>query len=197
MTDDPVSVAARAAASHLAAQYGPGLTAEVEAALHTRGTRHRPEQYFDPVSLGSLIVSIASLAWTIYTGLKAKTANPAPEVLTRAVRVELRTRSENSTGAEDKITEVVVTEIIRTVLDLDRITALPRNAGKSKEPLSGRRHGPASQSDICRDLGVIDPVARLRRRTSADGRGQPTMSTDQWLGQPMSCANGSQAAAGC
>lgn len=115
MTDDPVAAAARAAAGHLATQHGPVLAAEVEAALHARGTGHRPDQYFDPVSLGSLIVSIASLTWTIYTGLKNKTPNPAPEVLARAVRVELRTRGDNAQASQeqDKVTEIVVTEIIQ------------------------------------------------------------------------------------
>ena len=117
MTDDPVTAAARAAAMHLSAQYGPGLAAEVESALHARGTEHRPEQYFDPVSMGSLIVSIASLAWTIYTGLKQKTPRPPLEVLARAVRVELRTRGENALASQDKIIDVVVTQIIQATDD--------------------------------------------------------------------------------
>lgn len=114
MTGDPVAAAARATAIKLATQYGSGLTADVEAALHARGTEHRPEQYFDPVSLGSLIVSIATLAWTIYTGLKTKTARPTPEALARAVRVELRTRGDHDSGHTDNVTDVVVTEVIRT-----------------------------------------------------------------------------------
>jgi hypothetical protein len=117
MTDDPVAIAARATAGHLGARYGPGLAAEVEAALHARGSEHRPEQYFDPVSLGSLIVSIASLAWTIYTGLKQKTPNPAPDALARAVRVELRTRGDDATASHDQVADVVVTEIIRVAGD--------------------------------------------------------------------------------
>ncbi len=117
MTDDPVAATARAAAGQLAAQYGPGLAAEVEAALHARGTGHRPEQYFDPVSLGSLIVSIADLAWTIVAGLKTKTPNPAADVLARAVRVELRTRDDTAIASQDKVTDVVVTEIIQAADD--------------------------------------------------------------------------------
>jgi hypothetical protein len=113
MTDDPVAVAARATAASLANQHGPGLAADVEAALYARDTDHRPEQYFDPVSLGSLIVSIASLAWTIYTGLKKKTPQPAPDAFARAIRVELRTRGDTAEEHQDTITEVVATEIIR------------------------------------------------------------------------------------
>ena len=117
MTDDLVTAAARSAADRLAAQYGPQLAAEVESALHARGTEHRPEQYFDPVSMGSLIVSIASLAWTIYAGLRAKTPNPTPDVLARAVRVELRTRGDAASSSQDKVADVVVTEIIRAAND--------------------------------------------------------------------------------
>jgi tetratricopeptide (TPR) repeat protein len=111
MTDDPVATAARAAAGHLAAQYGTGLEAEVESALYARGSERRPEQYFDPVSLGSLIVSIASLAWTAYTDLKKRTAKPTADVVSRTVRVTLRERERAATP--DHIVDVVVTEAIR------------------------------------------------------------------------------------
>jgi hypothetical protein len=116
MTGDPVAAAASAAAARLEGQHGPGLAADVERALHTRGTELRPERYFDPVSLGSLIVSIASLAWSIYIGLKQKAANPAPDVLARAVRVELRTRGD-AAASQNEVTDVVVTEVIRAADD--------------------------------------------------------------------------------
>jgi len=63
----------------------PGTAVEVEAELHQPG--RRPAQYLEPISLGALIVSVASLAWTVYTDLKTKTANPAPEVIARTIRV--------------------------------------------------------------------------------------------------------------
>jgi len=116
MTDDPVVAAARAAVGHLATRHSPTLEAEVESALHTRGSERQPDQYFDPVSLGSLIVSIASLTWSIYIGLKQKTLNPTPDVLARAVRVELRTPGD-ATASQNEVTDVVVTEIIRAAGD--------------------------------------------------------------------------------
>jgi hypothetical protein len=61
---DPAADAARSAAVILAPDLGPQLPAEVEAALAARDTRQRPDRYLDPVSLASLIVSIATLAWT-------------------------------------------------------------------------------------------------------------------------------------
>ena len=71
---DPVADAARSAAVILAADLGPSLPAEVEAALAARDTQQRPDRYLDPVSLASLIVAIATLAWTIYTTTGAPAA---------------------------------------------------------------------------------------------------------------------------
>jgi len=113
---DPISAGARAAVKRLTSDYGSGLAADVEAALHTRGLEQRPERYIDPVSLGSLIVSIATLAWTVYADLKKKAANPAPDVVARAVRVELRNRDDAS-SASSEITDVVVTEVIKAAED--------------------------------------------------------------------------------
>jgi hypothetical protein len=108
---DVVNVAARAAAERLAPDFGPELVPDVEAALSVQGSA-RSEQYLDPVSLGSLIVSIVGLAWTIYTDLRKKSADPAPEV-TRVIRIELIERGEEDLVKRDKITEAVVAEVIR------------------------------------------------------------------------------------
>jgi len=113
---DPVADGARAAAERLAPGYGPGLAADVEAALHTREAEQRPERLFDPISLGSLIVSIATLAWTIYTDLKKKTPSPAPDVVARTVRVELRKQSDTA-AVPGEITDVIVTEVIKAAQD--------------------------------------------------------------------------------
>ena len=114
---DPITAGARAAAQRLAPQYGPGLAADVEAALHTRDLEQRPERYFDPITLAALIVSIATLAWTIYTDLKTKTPSPAPDVVARTVRVELRKRGNADLASPEQITDVVVTEVIKATED--------------------------------------------------------------------------------
>jgi uncharacterized membrane protein YebE (DUF533 family) len=116
---DAISAAARAAAGHLAAEYGPGLAADVEAALHAREIAQRPAQYLDPVSLGSLIVAIATLAWTIYADQRKKTPEPPPGPVARHVRAELRQHSSSTTSQQetDRITEIVVTEIIQAARD--------------------------------------------------------------------------------
>jgi hypothetical protein len=112
VTGSPVERAARAAAQRLAAGHQPGLDAEVEAALHARGAQQRPEQYFDPISLGSLIVSVATLAWTVYKDLRNKTAKPAPAVVERRVRIELPASDPAQAAERDQVIEVVVDEIV-------------------------------------------------------------------------------------
>ncbi|MFI6501565.1 hypothetical protein [Nonomuraea typhae] len=112
---DPAAEGARAAARHLAAQHGPALVTDVEAALHARDTSRRPDQYLDPISLGSLIVSVAALAWTVYTDLKKKTDTPSADVITRTVRAELR-RTRTVTVQDDEIIAVTVQETL-TILD--------------------------------------------------------------------------------
>jgi serine/threonine protein kinase len=113
---DPVSMGARAAAERLSPEYGPGIVGDVEAAL-TRGLEQRPERHDGTVSLGSLIVSIATLAWTIYIDLRKKTPNPASDVVARSVRVELRKRGDTDTTSSDHISDVVVTEVINAAGD--------------------------------------------------------------------------------
>jgi hypothetical protein len=125
---DLIAIAARAAADRLATEHNSGLAADVEAALQGRGTTQRPNQYLDPVSLGSLIVAIATLAWTIYSDQRRKTREPPPELIARHVRAELR-RESNTYGEEiDRITEIIITEIIQADRDL-RLPYLPA-AGK-------------------------------------------------------------------
>jgi hypothetical protein len=119
---DPAAVAARSAAAILAAELGPGLPAQVEAALAARGGQQRPDQYVDPVSIGILVVAIATLAWEIYRDKhKDKhAAGPAqPSVIARQVRIALRERDVAVPPGTERITEVVATEIIRYASEED------------------------------------------------------------------------------
>ncbi|MEV5975127.1 hypothetical protein [Streptomyces sp. NPDC051921] len=110
---DPVARVARAAARRLP---GEGLAADVEAALHGRdGAAGRaPERFLDPVSLGSLVVAVAGLGWTVYTDLRRRTAEPDRDAVVRRVRVQLD-RADEAPALEpaerDRIIEVVVEEI--------------------------------------------------------------------------------------
>jgi hypothetical protein len=110
---DPAADAARSAATILAPDLGLNLPAEVEAALAARDAERRPDQYFDPISLASLIVSIATLAWTIYNDQRKHTPDPPSSSVARQVRIKLRDRDTNLPPGTEHITEVVATEIIR------------------------------------------------------------------------------------
>jgi hypothetical protein len=114
---DPVAPIARAAAARLAADHGPALAIDVEAALAGRGSAQPPQRYLDPVSLGSLVVSAATLAWTVYTDLRAKTRSPSRDVLTRTVRVRLDTADAVDALTRDQVIDVVVDETVQTEQD--------------------------------------------------------------------------------
>jgi hypothetical protein len=112
---NPVSRVARAAARELAADHGPEVSAQVEAALHAWRTDQRPTQFFDLVSLGSLIVSTAALSWTVYKDLRAKSAKPTQGAVAVEVRVELPPSDHVSQDDRDRVIEVVTTETVRDV----------------------------------------------------------------------------------
>jgi hypothetical protein len=130
---DPAAQAARAAAATLAPDLGPSLPAAVEAVLAARHTSHRPDHYLDPVSLASLIVSIATLAWTIYNDQRGHTPDPKPDAIERQVRITLREQDIALPTGTEKIIEVVSTEITRHAIppqSARRTTPLPRPLGR-------------------------------------------------------------------
>jgi putative transposase len=86
-----------------------GIAKDIKPA--TRESPSAPPQYADPIALASLIVAIASLAWTVYTDLRKRTAQPKAEVVARTVRVIQH--DQGQADAPDHIVEVVVTETIR------------------------------------------------------------------------------------
>jgi hypothetical protein len=57
-----------------------------------------------------LVVSIASLAWTVYTDLKKQTPRPDPEVLKRRLRIEAELPEQISTADRDRVLTVIVEE---------------------------------------------------------------------------------------
>jgi len=110
----PIEHSARAAAQRLADQYGPGLPVDVEAALHTRGATQRPERYVDPISIAGLIVSIATLAWTVYNDLRTKAPEPSPAVVARTIRVQLSGTGGLDPAQRDRIIDIVVEKTVQT-----------------------------------------------------------------------------------
>jgi hypothetical protein len=109
MSSDPIATTARAAAQRLAADYGPHLPGQVEAALYER----HGERYIDPVALGGLIVAVATLAWTVYTDLRDRATKPDPETIARAVRVRLDHPATVDVAVRDNIIAIVVDETTR------------------------------------------------------------------------------------
>lgn len=114
---DPAAQAARSAAAILASDLGASLPAQVETALAARGNQQRPDQYLDSVSLASLIVSIATLAWTIYSDQRTRRdqhdPGPPADVIARQVRITLRDQDIQLPPGTERITEIIATEITR------------------------------------------------------------------------------------
>jgi len=128
---DPAAEAARSAAAILAPEFGPSLPAEVEAALAARGMQHRPDRYLDPVSLATLIVAIANLAWMIYNDQRNHTPDPPPSSIARQVSITLRNQDATPPPGTERITEVVATEITRHASSPGRPGPAPRAAGRT------------------------------------------------------------------
>lgn len=106
-----VEQAARAAARDLVPEYGEQVEAQVEAALHSTGEDNAPDQYFDPVAVGGLIVAIATLAWTIYNDMRSRGEKPTREGVARITR-DHRRKKVSLTAGDLKIIETVTTEVI-------------------------------------------------------------------------------------
>jgi tetratricopeptide (TPR) repeat protein len=108
MTEIAVRRVARVTARRLADELDPGLRTQVEDALEARDGGVRPEQYFDPETLGSLIVSAATLAWTIYMDRREKKPKPTPKVMVTMVDSELTLSDRIRPEQRARIIEVVV-----------------------------------------------------------------------------------------
>ncbi|GAB3651822.1 hypothetical protein GCM10027589_08880 [Actinocorallia lasiicapitis] len=108
-----IQQAARATAARLAPEHGPRLVADVEAALHSPDGAPGRGQYLDPISLGSLIVSVAALGWTVYQDHKNKHHQAPPtHVITRVVRLEL-----DETGTVQHLTVEQRDQIIQSTVE--------------------------------------------------------------------------------
>lgn len=128
MADDPVAEIARAAARRLAPELGKDVETKTEAALYARDSRRGQEQY-DPISIGILIVGIATLAWMVYSDHRKTAPDASPAAIERVVRNEVR-REVEITPNSVRITDVVVQEIIdkhRGLLGM-KLTRLTRQA---------------------------------------------------------------------
>ncbi|MYV55431.1 hypothetical protein [Streptomyces sp. SID3212] len=87
---DVIEQGARAAAQRLTTPHTPELADDVEVALAARDATHTPDQYSDPVAIGSLVVSVASLVWMVYNDIRSRSAASATaDAVARRVRQRL------------------------------------------------------------------------------------------------------------
>lgn len=111
---DPVDDVARAAAERLATEATPNLLMDVDAALLTLAAEEQRETYvIDPISLGSLIVAVATLAHAVYADLRKQTPRPSPEVVARTIRVRVRDSDATDGAQRDRVIDIVVDETVR------------------------------------------------------------------------------------
>ena len=106
----PAADAARSAAAILAPDLGHSQPSQVEVAL---AARQRAGRYLDPVSLASLIVAIATLAWTIYNDQRKHTPNPPADSIERELSITIREQEIVLPPGTERITEIIATEITR------------------------------------------------------------------------------------
>lgn len=115
-TADPrVRRAARAAARRLAHEVSPSLPAQVEDVLAARGGDRPPDHFaIDVVALGSLVVSAASLAWTVVNDRRKEGAKPSREAVARQVLLELELPGDDGVTVEQRvrIIDIVVEEFV-------------------------------------------------------------------------------------
>lgn len=122
--NNAITQGARAAARRLTTPACPELADDVEVALHDHGSTRRPGRYADPTALGSLIVSIATLAWTIYNDIRSRAGStPTSDVLARRVRGELdqsdTSRSPLGPAERDQVIDITVEETLNAAQQSD------------------------------------------------------------------------------
>ena len=113
MSDSPEDLA-RLAAARLA-EADPALPAMVERCLRAGDDAGETHKFFEPATafaLGSLLVAIATLAWTIYRDLKKETPTPSPELLSRRIRLTVELPAGVTEVQRDRQITVVVEELV-------------------------------------------------------------------------------------
>jgi hypothetical protein len=99
-------------ARHVANELGPEIDLALPNAVEAALADGAAERYLDPISLGALIVSAASLAWTIYKDSRSKDPNPPPDVISRQVRLRISTPMDVPTDLRDRIIDMSVAECV-------------------------------------------------------------------------------------
>ena len=112
--DSAVQAIARSAAEKLSRDLSdPVLVPETERILNNPDAS-RSETY-EPIalSIAALIVSVASLAWTIYTDTRKANRTLDKNAVSRRIRVQLTDDANVAPPTRDAVIEVVVEETLR------------------------------------------------------------------------------------
>lgn len=115
LPSDPVERGARAAAARLRGADDRLLDADVDAALrsHSRSRSPvEPDRFIDPAAIGSLIVSVATLAWTVYSDLRSRSEKPSPDQVRREVRARLRRPAALDSASYEEVITITVEETV-------------------------------------------------------------------------------------
>jgi hypothetical protein len=107
--DDLVTATALAAADRIRGQLGIELTPDVEEALAGSPSAQLGERYLDPISLASLVVAAATLAWTVYRDLRKSTPSPSREAI--VADIHLRLNGYRVAHGEEAV-DIVVDEVV-------------------------------------------------------------------------------------
>ena len=104
----------RHAAARLSAALGPDLPAQVEQELDA-DLLDPPKRLADPISLAALIVSVASLAWTIWHDLKKDHASRSQNEQAEALATALARSAQPALAPPQRtlVVRVVAEETVR------------------------------------------------------------------------------------
>jgi hypothetical protein len=120
--NDAIERGSRAAAQRLTTPARASLPADVEVALATHNSARGPDQYTDPAALGGLIVSIATLAWTVYNDIRSRSAaSPTTDAVSRHVRRQLDQADTDAPQLDpaerDRVIDITVEETLNATQD--------------------------------------------------------------------------------
>ncbi|MCX5801140.1 MAG: hypothetical protein NTX17_07120 [Candidatus Eisenbacteria bacterium] len=113
---EPYEQIARNAAARLAATLGSELPQMTEKALDMPDARGVPDQYLDSataINLASLVVSIASLVWSMCQDRPQKTSKSNRDVIQRRITLKVGRPDGVSVSQRDRIIEVVIDEAMK------------------------------------------------------------------------------------
>jgi hypothetical protein len=114
----PQDEIARHVAAKLAKTTDPNLPQLVEGVLADPETKNSAQMFDAAIAIGlaSLLVSIASFAWTVYMDLKKSTPKPDKAILARKTRLKFHT----SEGIDEATRELLIDAVVEETIEYER-----------------------------------------------------------------------------